>query len=284
MLRYRFSLPLLMASRVVRTLVPAKAGFRILLFHDVPKSAFPEFERFIAHVKDSHGLLSPAKAAAWIAGEVPQTPDPARVPCLLSFDDGFASNFDLAGSVLAVHGARALFFVSPGLIDLTGDNQRQAIAKNVFDGRRPPEDLDPALVMMDWEQIRELVDLGHEVGCHGLTHRRLSNLDGDDLRREILVAGDLLETRLDRNSPWYAYAFGDVGSVSEPALKIIAERFRFCRSGIRGLNTEKTTGTAIVADHIPLLAPLAYQKFILEGGLDSRYAGPRRELRRMTKF
>ncbi len=138
--------------------------------------------------------------------------------------------------------------------------------------------------LMTWTQITRLLDAGHAVGCHGLSHRRLSALAGEELQREIVSAADLLEVRTGRKTPWYAFAFGDIDSISPEALEIISKRFRFCRSGIRGLNSPSTSRLGLYAESLDLAMPLSYQKLILEGGLDFRYADARKTLNAMVPF
>lgn len=280
MLRYRLSLPWLMAHRALHLFGGASGGFRILLFHDVPRESFGVFEELVAYVKQAHGILSPQQAAAWVSGEGVAASS-GRTPCLFSFDDGFASNFDLAKGVLADHGVAALFFVCPGLVGLEGDEQRRLTAANIFDGRLDVAEADN-LRLMTWDEIAELKSMGHTIGAHGMTHRRLSGLQGEDLRREILESGDVLEDRLKCKIDWFAYAFGDIASISAEALEIISQNHRLCRSGVRGVNDGTVNPLALRADHVDLCAPMAYRKLVLEGGLDRRYAKPRKILASAT--
>lgn len=277
MLRYRLALPWLLAHRLLAAAAPTRAGFRILIFHGIAENRFAAFERLLGHVKRRHGVIAPEEAEAMTAA-APSFGRRRRPPCLFSFDDGFSSNLALAQGVLAQHGVKALFFVCPGLVDLSGENQRAAIAANIHDGRLKGRDLAPGARLLTWTEIEELTRMGHAVGAHGLTHRRLSRLDGGDLRNEIVGAGRCLEQRLGRPVRWYAFAFGDADSVSEAALRIIGENFRLCRSGVRGANGPGTHRLALRADAVDLDAPFAYQQLILEGGLDVRYRPARARL------
>ncbi|NDB70582.1 MAG: hypothetical protein EB015_21765, partial [Methylocystaceae bacterium] len=57
------------------------------------------------------------------------------------------------------------------------------------------------------------------------------------------------------------------------ALEVISQHHRFCRSGIRGLNTAITSPWVLRGEEIDLSAPIAYQQLIQEGGLDFLYRG-----------
>lgn len=272
--------PLRAGLQALAPLRPAADGFRVLLFHDVPDDAIPGFRALVSYVAQNHGVLTPAEAAQWLEGRPPaRTPaSRRRMPCLFTFDDGFASNFKIAETVLAEHGVKAVFFVNPGLIDLDGERQREAVARLIFQGRRAAAYLPDEQRLMTWPELAGLAQSGHVVGCHGMSHRRLSELDGAELEREVDAAGELLDARLGQSTAWYAYAFGDIGSIDANAFGRVAKRFRYCRSGLRGANTAATPALALNADSMAPAAPDAYQKLLLEGGLDFRYAERRRRL------
>ena len=283
MLRYRLARPWLTGLKVLRALSRHQtAAFRILLFHDVADDRLAALDRLIETVKRDYGVLTPGDAEAWLEDGAPTHRRDGRMPCLLTFDDGFASGHAVARGVLARHGVKALFFVCPGLIDLPGDRQRLRVATDVFEGRVEAAELAPGLRLMSWQEVRELEAMGHAVGAHGMTHRRLSGLGGEDLHREIAEAGSVLRARLGAEVSWFAYPFGTVSSISGPALGVIADHYRFCRSGVRGPNTEITRPRALRADHVDLEASDAYRTLVLEGGLDFRYAAARRRLDAMA--
>jgi len=248
-------------------------GFRILLFHDISRQSFSAFEKLVEHIVREHGVLTPGQAKDRLDEPSSGSSNPSswRSPCLFSFDDGFVSNYMVAKQILERYGVKALFFVTPGIANLSGKEQRAAIANNMFRGCIDPRDLDPELRLMTWGELTELEELGHEIGCHGLSHRRLSQLDDAALEEEIIGAGDLLNEKLAQKTDWYAYAFGDIGGINKKALSVIARRYRYCRSGLRGANNHATHRQALRTDSLNPDAPLDYQKLLLEGGLDFHY-------------
>jgi peptidoglycan/xylan/chitin deacetylase (PgdA/CDA1 family) len=271
-LRYHLARPWLGGLRAWRRIGAAPPpALRILLLHDVPEARFDALDRLLDMVKRRHRFVAPDEAEAWLAGAAPQQ---GRAPCLLTFDDGFASNHAAATTVLARHGVKALFFVCPGLVELEGQAQRQAIATNIFDGRPGVADLS----LMTWQEIGALKEIGHAIGAHSMTHRRLSLLRGEELAHEVRGCNEVLAARLGKRAIWFAFPFGSIDSVSAAALAVIASEFRFCRSGVRGPNTGATDRMAVRADHIDLEAPDAYLSLVVEGGLDWRYATQRRRL------
>jgi peptidoglycan/xylan/chitin deacetylase (PgdA/CDA1 family) len=152
------------------------------------------------------------------------------------------------------------------------DRQRGAIAAQIFDGRRPAADLPHDLTLMDWNQIAELKAAGHVIGSHGAMHRKLSRLPAEAQTEEIADADRRLTEMLGGKTDWYAYAFGDIASIDRMALQTIARHHRFCRSGVRGINSSTTSPLALRGDELDLSAPLAYQQLIADGGLAPLYA------------
>jgi peptidoglycan/xylan/chitin deacetylase (PgdA/CDA1 family) len=104
-------------------------------------------------------------------------------PVIISFDDGWESQYVYALPLLKKYSFTATFFIytnAPGV-------------KNY----------------MSWNQIKALSAAGMEVGCHSKSHPYLTRLKRDaDLRREILLPKRILETHLGKAVTVYAYPFG----------------------------------------------------------------------------
>ena len=269
--------PLRFLHRLVTFGRTRASAFRMLLLHGIEVQEHDAFDRLVAYIVKEHGVISPAEAVEEPADQGVVRPTWC-LPCLFTFDDGFASNFEIAASVLDRYGVKALFFVCPGLTELEGDVQRRAIARQMFQGRVEAEDLPPSVRLMNWDELRSLKERGHVIGCHGMRHRRLTEIDKGELIQEVDAAGDLMDTRLAQETDWYAYAFGDIRSIDRPAIEAIARRFRFCRSGIRGANGRQTNRMAFCADSLLPGAPLSYQKLLIEGAVDIMYGRRRRAL------
>lgn len=109
----------------------------------------------------------------------------------LTFDDGLASQ-RIAGELLAERGLTATFYVSSGLVGRRGN--------------------------LGWDDLRALVDQGHEVGGHTKSHARLRALAADAARSEI--ESDrlaLLERGLDPVT--FAYPYGESSAEIESMVR-----------------------------------------------------------------
>ncbi len=249
-------------------------SFRVLIFHGVTAEQQPGFDRLLGFIGKRFGFLSPEDAAARLAGNRESQP-PGPAPCLLSFDDGFQSNAGIVAPILDRHGVTALFFVCPGLIDLEPSERGEAVRRAMFRGR-PPADVEP---LMDWDAIRALQQAGHTIGAHSTDHRRLAGLDPASMAAAVGPDGDRIEAETGKRPDWFAYPFGDIDSIDGDALAHISRRYRYCRSGVRGLNSAGSSPLAVCADHVDLDGTFAWQKLSVSGGLWGRYRSRRRTLR-----
>jgi peptidoglycan/xylan/chitin deacetylase (PgdA/CDA1 family) len=61
---------------------------------------------------------------------------------------------------------------------------------------------------LSWAQISELAEAGFEIGSHTLSHRDLTRLDADSLRRELVDSKRLIEDHIGRPVTSVSYPFG----------------------------------------------------------------------------
>jgi peptidoglycan/xylan/chitin deacetylase (PgdA/CDA1 family) len=94
------------------------------------------------------------------------------LPVLLTFDDGNATDHEVAFPALRRRGLTAVFFVTPAWVGTPG--------------------------YMTWEQVRELDREGMTVGVHGLDHTPLSSLGEAALRGHLAEARRAFEPHLGR--------------------------------------------------------------------------------------
>jgi peptidoglycan/xylan/chitin deacetylase (PgdA/CDA1 family) len=118
----------------------------------------------------------------------------------VTFDDGFQSVANALPILERIH-IPSTVFVCPGWVDrgLLGVPELETEARSY-----PLE-----LATLDWDQLREIVDRGVEVGSHTLTHAHLCDLSGKELERELGESRDRLEAELERPCRFLAYPFGE---------------------------------------------------------------------------
>lgn len=149
-------------------------------------------------------------------------------PILITFDDGYRSNAEIAVPILRKHGFTATIFVVPGWLGGT----------NAWDASEPQEPL------MTADEIRALHAEGFHFASHTQTHVRLTDVEAGVALRELRESRKALEALL--GSPvrtiCYPWAQHD-----ERVRALAAEAGYECGVGIR--RRLNRWGTDIMALH-----------------------------------
>jgi glycosyltransferase involved in cell wall biosynthesis/peptidoglycan/xylan/chitin deacetylase (PgdA/CDA1 family) len=146
-------------------------------------------------------FISPGEFAALIDGS-------GRVPAnalLLTFDDCYCELSEVARSLLAPRGIRAVAFAVSGMASGTNEWDNSAGSQT--------------LRLLDETGLRELATSGVEVGSHSRTHRPLTAVPAAELPGETSgAASDLEHIRLPRPR-FFAYPHGEHDRRSEAAVR-----------------------------------------------------------------
>jgi peptidoglycan/xylan/chitin deacetylase (PgdA/CDA1 family) len=197
---------------------PHVSGLVVLMYHQIGAAPTPckrslrklwvEADVFRAQMEYLLGkgftpLTFSGLAAAEAQGSLPPK------PALITFDDGYADNYENAFPILRELGVPAnIFLVESGL-----DKQNHW---------HNPEDF-PWQRMLSWKQVDEMAKSGLvEYGSHTVGHRDLQNLELDEARYEIRESKARLERRLGKNILAFAYPYGS-GAYSPQIRALIRE-------------------------------------------------------------
>jgi peptidoglycan/xylan/chitin deacetylase (PgdA/CDA1 family) len=247
---------------------------RVLIYHDVAPEDEARFAAQLRWLARSWRFVSVEQFAALVSGEEPVQ----GRNLLLTFDDGFASQRRVAEQVLNPMGIQALFFAVSDFVCITDRSEaRDFISRNIYPHLRTV-DLPVHWYNMGWSDLEALLEQGHSVGGHTLTHAKLSTIAAEaDLAREIVDSANTLARRLGTPVEHFAYTFGDIGSFSARALAVARRRFRFIYSGLRGDNAGAPSWT-LRRDAASAKDPLWLLGAYVEGAADFHYARSRDQL------
>lgn len=143
---------------------------------------------------------------------------------ILSFDDGYEDNYDIAFPLLKRYGFKAVIF----LVTKQKDNGW---------GRKEGE---PVFRMMNEKQIREMSDYGIEFGGHTQQHPDLTKISREEAHKEIEGCKKDIEKITQKMPVSFAYPFGAVNEEVKSIVKSCGYRF--------GIAT--TSGTGIFSDDL----------------------------------
>jgi peptidoglycan/xylan/chitin deacetylase (PgdA/CDA1 family) len=149
-----------------------------------------------------------------------------RPAALLTFDDGYASVFDVAWPAMRERRMVGCSFVPAALVGT--------------DARLPHDEANPVralMGLMDWRAVGALRDAGWAIGAHSATHARLSAVSGGALGREVDGALAILRERLGGGPVAMAYPYGGRADISAEAReRIRAVGYSACFNDVFGEN------------------------------------------------
>jgi peptidoglycan/xylan/chitin deacetylase (PgdA/CDA1 family) len=112
---------------------------------------------------------------------------------LLTFDDGYISNRDIAAELLTQQGMTATFFTISSMLGIN------RIRCN-FSGKE--------CQFLSRDDLRQMTLGGFEIGSHSHTHPMLGKISQEQVRTEMMFSKKILENAIDRDVLSFAYPFG----------------------------------------------------------------------------
>lgn len=130
--------------------------------------------------------------------EIPSLADRGQKLFAVTFDDAYCDLQTTAFPVLCRLGFNAALVVIAGYVGRTNDWEARLGS--------------PRLHHLDWRQIREWINAGHEVASHGYSHRSLIGLSSEALNHEIGDSKSEIEDRLGIEIQSFVPPFGRINN------------------------------------------------------------------------
>jgi peptidoglycan/xylan/chitin deacetylase (PgdA/CDA1 family) len=121
----------------------------------------------------------------------------------ITFDDGYANNYEQAFPLLRKYDLPATFFLTVGLLE----KQPGVVARLRVRTQGGSQDLRP----LTWPQVLEMRRGGMEIGAHSLTHRKLARLNREDVEVELKRSKQVIEQHLGEPVTLMSYPYGVPG-------------------------------------------------------------------------
>ncbi len=184
----------------------------------------------------------------------------------LSFDDGFRNIFTNAVPILKRHQVPATFFVPTQVIEADWETTKEyCLNTTLYSG---------VIEMVHWEDLKEMMALGFEIGSHTKTHARFSAISGDtaQLEDEIIGSKHDLEDRLGQECKYIAWPYGERRDADALSLQMTQQAgYHACFSAIRGVINPKTSNRFSIPRHFfEVEMPLSHIKGFARGMWESK--------------
>lgn len=230
----------------------------VVLFHRVT-DAIPEdgltvttewFKGFCKLMRDRFNVVPMTTLHRLLAsGETPRLRTVA-----ITFDDCYRDNL-AAARVLAHFKLPATFFIPTKYVG----------TDHVF-----PWDVGLTRMRnLSWHDVKEMQELGHEIGSHTVSHPDLGVIGPSQVRRELSDSKKTLEDRLQRPVRWFAYPFGGRGNFRPEYLPLARELgYEECFSALSGFIQPHMRGQVLPREAMPYYRSLLHLELHLSGCLD----------------
>lgn len=184
----------------------------------------------------------------------------------LSFDDGFRNIFTNAVPILERHNVPATFFVPTRIIEADWETTKEyCLLKTLYSG---------VIEMVRWEELKEMMALGFEIGSHTRTHARFSAISGNrvQLEDEIIGSKHDLEDRLGRECKYIAWPYGERRDADALSLQMTQKAgYQACFSAIRGAIIPNISNRFSIPRHFfEVEMPLSHIKGFARGIWESK--------------
>ncbi len=258
-----------------RALAARHAPVRVLVLHGTPRRHADAFAAQVRWARARFELLDPRAYLEILDGA---RPPPARPSVVFTFDDGLASNAEVAAPILEELGTRGLFFVCPGFSSLRGADARDFFTTRI----RPAED--PARLAADDyesltpEALRAMQRRGHVIGNHTRSHQHLGTVAPDAIDAEIRGARDTLAGWLDAPVDCFAWTFA-WNAITATTWAAALATHRYCFTACPGPGARAPT--CVWRTNVEPDVPAHVYRFFYSGLADPIWWSRRRRLAAM---
>ena len=226
---------------IVAAMRPRKPnGHRILAYHLVLKEDRERFEEQIKFLTENFKISSIAEV--FRAASKQEIDDEYCVA--ITFDDGFRVLMGDCLEVLEKFGIKACFFVPTGFVELSSYPEMAAqFSLRAYYYSLPLEPMRP-------EDLKLLVDLGHEVGSHGISHTGFSALSQRMADRELKRSKEKIVQWTSKEPAGFAYPYGHIlNTVWNPSELVRGAGYEYAVTLKRGAVRKSNNPFLLPRDH-----------------------------------
>ena len=185
----------------------------ILMYHMVCETEDAKEKRYCCHPEAFKKQMAYLKRAGYqviglddLINSIMNSTALPQKSIAITFDDGFADNYENAFPVLQECGFPATLFVVSRLVGCSNEWMQ----KNGF----------PRRELLGWNALREMSSNGINVGSHTITHPSLTDIKTEFARDEIANSKVELESELGEPVSFFAYPYG---LLNEQVEKLVVE-------------------------------------------------------------
>lgn len=232
----------------------SKPRIQFLYVHHVFNDEEKKLEVLLKRLAKEHTFISYGEAVEKIlSGKID------KPYITFSSDDGFKNNLR-AAEIMNEYGAKACFFINPGII---GETDFSKI--NKFCTQRLEF---PPVEFLTWDEVAKLQQWGHEIGSHTMMHMNIAATSEQEIKGDLAQTYRILGERCG-GVRHFAFPYGRFFHFSSAGRKAVFETgFQTCATAERGCHINaaapiSNTELCIRRDHIVLDWKLSHVLYFL---------------------
>ncbi|MEZ4800753.1 MAG: polysaccharide deacetylase family protein [Flavobacteriales bacterium] len=215
-------------ERLVGELTPQN-DLVVLCMHSIPVEFETTFQNLISKLRRKYVVLSPDELEDFLKNPSNYQNGPYLI---FTFDDGLKNNLR-AAKILEKNSISGLFFIVPDFVN--SSNPSEFYRTNIRPEKERIEKSNSDVTPMTWEELEELVSMGHVVGCHTHSHLLHPDMNETDSRKEIVESKKLLEDKLSIQITHFASPNNTLESVNENSAQLIRDNYKYHHTTVPGL-------------------------------------------------
>ncbi len=238
-----------------------KCEVRILNYHYVFPDQVANFRSQIEAITEHARFISLEKAYEYLTAG-----GPAGRYCVITFDDGFRNVMQNALPVLDEMGIKAAFFAYTDFADSSNNTALAlSICKRVLHLRG-------FLKPMSWEDLAELLQRGHSIESHGISHVPLWKMGPEAAAREMEECGSVIKHRLNISPSFFAFPYKAPPDIANGSWDNVLSRtgYRAFLSTWRGPNLSGGSQFWLRRETLSAQWPIWMVKYFVFRGLRGR--------------
>lgn len=218
---------------------------RVINYHNTEKEYVDLFDKHLTYLEKKFNVITFNDFVEFLNGKKSFDDKPGL---LITFDDGYISNYEYGIDILEKHNIKGMFFIPVEKIDGT-DNK-----------------------YINSDQLKRMIDKGHKIGCHTFSHHRFKEEDDEELLyKEIVEANNILNKTLGINNDCFCFVGGELPVYTNEAFKMIKNNYKYSFTTLTKITTKDNNPLLIHRTNVESFWNIGLVKFQVSGLWDILY-------------
>jgi len=211
----------------------------VVNYHGVSSHYLNAFKLQLSYLKNAYCIISPSEIDLYFEKKLTSE----KPFLLLTFDDGLSNQLEVA-KYLHQQNIQTYFFIIPTFINTEKTHQKAYYRENIRSQTNSfMEKEDADYNALSWDDVKEILSMGHSIGAHSSSHAMLANekdiakvyFEIVECKAQIVFAMQPQSIKI--NS--FCSIINTANSVGKKEAQVIAQNYKYHFSTFPGSNTQR---------------------------------------------